>query len=277
MEVPMKHEHRTDKKVGARDGELSDREPAAAGPAVGQGIPQDNQSAGDKGWGSGETPPSRTREFSFDDRRVRTVLKDGQPWFVAKDVCAILEIVNPRDAIASLDDDEKGVAESYTIRGIQTLNVVSESGLFSLVFKSHKPQAKIFRRWVTGEVLPSIRNTGRYEREVEPVRYRSTAADPVQVMLPGHGRFVVVSSAGQTPHIHQTPATVVFQEIGEADCLILAHWLKVIEGLWHRVQHIGSGGVDPQGGFSITTLGETILQGGRISERYLHCYDQPQE
>ena len=68
--------------------------------------------------------------FSFENRAVRTVLRGGEPWFVAKDVCHILEITNHRDAIAQLDEDEKGVGSSDTLGGRQELGVVNESGLY---------------------------------------------------------------------------------------------------------------------------------------------------
>ena len=93
---------------------------------------------------------------------IRTVLLDGEPWFVAADVCRALEIKNNRDAIARLDDDEKGVALTDTPGGMQEVSVVSEAGLYSLVLGSRKPEAKLFKRWVTHDVIPAIRKTGMY-------------------------------------------------------------------------------------------------------------------
>ena len=93
---------------------------------------------------------------------VRTLVVDGEPGFIAVDVCAILSIRNSRDAIARLDDDEKGVASTDTLGGAQEMAYVTESGLYSLVFTSRKQEAKAFKRWVTSEVLPAIRKTGSY-------------------------------------------------------------------------------------------------------------------
>lgn len=93
---------------------------------------------------------------------VRTTMIDGNPWFVAKDVCECLEIRNSRDAITGLDDDEKGVANIDTLGGDQRMLTINESGLYSLVLRSRKPEAKTFKRWITHEVLPSIRKTGGY-------------------------------------------------------------------------------------------------------------------
>lgn len=93
---------------------------------------------------------------------VRIVTKDNQPWFVAADVCKALEISNSRDAIGRLDDDEKGVALTDTLGGKQNLRVISESGLYTITLSSRKPEAKQFKRWITHDVIPTIRKTGGY-------------------------------------------------------------------------------------------------------------------
>ena len=93
---------------------------------------------------------------------VRTVLQDGQPWFVALDVCNALGIKNNRDALTRLDEDEKGVGLTDTNGGRQEVVIINEPGLYSLVLRSRKPEAKAFKRWITHEVIPSIRRTGSY-------------------------------------------------------------------------------------------------------------------
>lgn len=100
--------------------------------------------------------------YQFDEAPVRIVMIAGDPYFVANDICAALALANPRKAVADLDDDEKGVTISDTLGGRQEMNVVSESGMYSLIFRSRKPEAKRFRKWVTSEVLPSLRKTGKY-------------------------------------------------------------------------------------------------------------------
>lgn len=100
--------------------------------------------------------------FNFEQRDVRIVERAGEPWFVAKDVCDVLGLTNPRDAIGALDDDEKGVAKTDTLGGKQGMNIISESGVYALIFRSNKADARRFRKWVTAEVLPEIRRTGRY-------------------------------------------------------------------------------------------------------------------
>ncbi len=94
---------------------------------------------------------------------VRTVDIDGEPWLVGKDVARALGYSNPRDALAKhVDDEDKGVSQIATPSGIQEMTIINESGLYSLVLGSRKPEAKAFKRWITHEVIPSIRKTGSY-------------------------------------------------------------------------------------------------------------------
>lgn len=97
--------------------------------------------------------------FDYNGSAVRTVNKDGEIWFVAKDVCDVLELTNPTVAIETLDDDER----SKFLLGRQgEANIINESGVYSLIFRSNKPEAKKFRKWVTGTVLPQIKRTGSF-------------------------------------------------------------------------------------------------------------------
>ena len=98
---------------------------------------------------------------------IRTTIQNGEPWFVAADVCKALDITQNRNAVARLDDDEKGVRLTDTLGGKQKLTVVNEAGLYSLVLGSRKPEAKAFKRWITHEVLPTIRRTGGYVNSAE--------------------------------------------------------------------------------------------------------------
>ena len=94
---------------------------------------------------------------------IRTVELDGEPWLVGKDVAEALGYTNPRKALADhVDDEDKGVTKCYTPGGEQDMTIINESGLYSLVLSSKLPTARKFRRWVTSEVLPSIRKTGGY-------------------------------------------------------------------------------------------------------------------
>lgn len=97
---------------------------------------------------------------------VRILLQDDKPWFVAKDVCDCLDLSNSRRALSRLDDDEKGVTLSNTPGGKQEMAAVNEYGLYSLVLSSRKPEAKEFKRWITHEVLPSLRKYGTYSMDI---------------------------------------------------------------------------------------------------------------
>lgn len=98
--------------------------------------------------------------FCFESQSVRVVEKNGDPWFVAKDVCDVLGYQNPSKTLSDhLDDDERS---NVSLGRQGKANVISESGLYTLIIRSNKPQAKPFRRWVTKEVLPQIRRTGSY-------------------------------------------------------------------------------------------------------------------
>lgn len=99
---------------------------------------------------------------SIDFGQIRALMRDGEPWFVAADVCRVLDIVQNRNAVARLDDDEKGVCLMDTLGGKQEMTIINEPGLYSLVLGSRKPEARAFKRWVTHEVIPAIRKTGGY-------------------------------------------------------------------------------------------------------------------
>lgn len=114
--------------------------------------------------------------FNYEETPVRVVDKDGAPWWVLADVCRVLELSNPSKVAARLDDDEKntvhltdGILDNpnpelgYSRRGNPNMTIINESGLYKVILRSDKPEAKKFTRWVTHEVLPSIRKTGSYQ------------------------------------------------------------------------------------------------------------------
>lgn len=102
--------------------------------------------------------------FLFEGEHLVRVVKtgDSEPWFVAADICRVLDIKQPTRAVENLDEDEKGVSITHTPGGDQEVLIVSESGMYALIFRSRKEAAVRFRKWVTGEVLPMIRRTGSY-------------------------------------------------------------------------------------------------------------------
>jgi prophage antirepressor-like protein len=100
--------------------------------------------------------------FRFESHEVRTLIIDGNPWFIAKDICNVLGIGT--EQTRRLDDDEKGLRKVQTPGGEQEMLIINESGLYTLILRSNKPAAKPFRKWVTAEVLPAIRKTGCYRQ-----------------------------------------------------------------------------------------------------------------
>ena len=93
---------------------------------------------------------------------VRIIEQDGEPWFVAKDVCKILELSDVSMSVRTLDDDEKLIQKLFVSGQNRDVTTISESGLYALIMRSNKPQAKTFRKWVTSVVIPSIRKHGAY-------------------------------------------------------------------------------------------------------------------
>jgi prophage antirepressor-like protein len=116
-------------------------------------------------------------DFTFEHHEIRTVIRNGEPWFIATDVCKALELSNPSKAVASLDDDEKQLFSGDSNlklgsagNGAQSMIIINESGLYTLILRCRDAvkQGTLpwrFRKWVTNDVLPSIRKTGRYQIE----------------------------------------------------------------------------------------------------------------
>lgn len=103
------------------------------------------------------------KNFSFEDRQIRALTIEGEPYFVGKDVAEVLGYSNSRKAIADhVDSEDKGVTKCYTLGGTQQTTIINESGLYSLILSSKLPDAKKFKHWVTSEVLPTIRKHGAY-------------------------------------------------------------------------------------------------------------------
>ena len=205
-------------------------------------------------------------EHFFQNRRVRTIARDGETWFFAADVCEVLEHTNPRKAIDRLDPDEKGVTSGYTLGGTQTVNVINECGLYALVLTSRKPEARNFRRWVTGEVLPAIRRTGSYFPS------RGQADEDSPIVLPRSDmpiRYIIMAAPGHPPHIRQMRWETAMAEWTSLDCEGLCYALKAIEVWWQKVQLKESGGVDPAGGFALARLERAITDGAWTADQYL--------
>lgn len=119
--------------------------------------------------------------YQFDQEPVRVVMIGDAPWWVANDIAKVLGYRMASDMTRNLDDDERGTHIVRTPSGDQEMNVISESGLFKSILKSRKPEAKRFTKWVTSEVLPSIRRTGRYELFDTPPQLPSPALQDAEL------------------------------------------------------------------------------------------------
>ena len=260
-----------------RAGRRSQRRGATESRHVSEGeINQSDQMDGKVGpEGDGPSLLSAS-EFDFKGRTVRTVTRDGETWFVAADICAVLQHSNPTRAVERLDDDERGLTTIQAHPGNdQIVNVVSESGLYALIFSSRKPEAKVFRRWVTGVVIPSIRRTGAYRLDgtgqSEPKRLGWT------VGIPGRGRFVVHARSSGDVRVHETSGTEAKAEFTALDCQIMACACLQIGNLWQRVQELRAAGRDPSDGFAFEQLDQAILSGARIGRQYFYSHDKPDQ
>ena len=158
-------------------------------------------------------------EFVFNAMPVRVVQVTGEPWFVAADVCAVLGLGNVSMALERLDDDEKGVSSIDTLGGAQQMTVINESGLYSLVLGSRKPEAKPFKKWVTAEVLPSIRKTGVYALGQSAIPQTYAQA------LRAHADAVEAKEQAQKQLALAAPKAEALDRIAQADgdmCITLA-------------------------------------------------------
>jgi prophage antirepressor-like protein len=117
--------------------------------------------------------------FIFEDQLVRTVSRENAPWFVGRDVCHVLDIKNESHALARLDDDERAEVAISDPSGSKKAIIVSEPGVFRLIFTSRKPEAERFKRWLAHEVLPSLRRSGRFETAADEPQPITGEAVPI--------------------------------------------------------------------------------------------------
>ena len=140
------------------------------------------------------TIQSQFSTFNFESNSIRTLVINNEPWFVAKDVCDTLKISNVSDALLKLDDDEKatiGLTDSQAGNGAQSISIISESGMYTLILRCRDAVKKgsiphRFRKWVTAEVLPTIRKTGKYESKTS-VNDRTGLRNAVNMLVSKKG------------------------------------------------------------------------------------------
>jgi prophage antirepressor-like protein len=237
-------------------------------------------------------------QFDFDGAQVRVISIDGAPWFVAADVCRALNLLADKGTFAhhleKLDEDEKqrinrasippttlrsngGVGEHPETKvGLHddgpAIWVISESGLYLLMMRS-RDATKLgtvpyrFRRWVTRDVLPTIRMTGSYGQT-------SITGETVTFSLAKPARYVVMVSPGELPHIRKTPKDKLLDEWSGLDTEILANHMRTVDALWQKTQLVRSVGDDPAGSLLYKRLGKAISDGRRIADECLDSFRQ---
>tara|TARA_R110002126_G_scaffold290458_1_gene447455 strand:+ start:688 stop:1509 length:822 start_codon:yes stop_codon:yes gene_type:complete len=168
--------------------------------------------------------------FDFEEQAVRVVMRDDDPWFVAADVCRVLELGNPSQALTRLDEDEVTLITNEGNH--RPTNVINESGLYALVLTSRKEQAKRFRKWITAEVLPAIRKFGRYDHQLPeptsstgdiagvPIREAELWLQMVREARLSRGTRAAVSIWDRSPLPRLTPVSTAAVDPAEgSDCL----------------------------------------------------------
>ena len=208
---------------------------------------------------------TETTLFHFGESPVRVAVTDGHYLFVVADLCAALQHSDPSKAIERLDEDEKGAITVRTLGGPQAVNVVNESGLYSLVLSSRKALAKRFKRWVTHEVLPSIRRTGSYSLP--------GAEQPAPILANGGPEFrrIVTMVVGRRVYSYEQPAEMLMTEIEEIGGRLMALGLSMAELHLLEVEQTVAMGMSVEGTAALNQLGTTIRSGALIAKRWLRA------
>jgi prophage antirepressor-like protein len=187
--------------------------------------------------------------FVFDEHKLRHTLIDGEPWFVAADVCTILGYTNARKAVSDhVDSEDKGVTKRDTLGGSQRQTIVNESGLYALIFGSTLPKAKEFKRWVTREVLPQIRRTGQFAIDIpmltiQPTKYRREFPEEFYRHICRLKGKLMPDDLAAEPWLAQATANVIYQRLVE-NLWKAIQWINPVVGRWRKRkihQHITDG------------------------------------
>ena len=201
-------------------------------------------------------------QHDFQGTGIRAFTKEGRSWFVAADVCAVLAHTDPSKAVSRLEEDERSATIVRTPGGPQTLNIINESGLYTLILTSRKPRAKAFRRWVTNEVLPSLRRSG--SGEPEPL-----AEGEVYVRVASPGSYLVIATPGSPTRVERNPFRTTARDLNAGDLRALSLTVGAIACLWRRYRDLTDSGMPTQQGFSRHTLEALLLQAEDMAQHYL--------
>jgi hypothetical protein len=207
---------------------------------------------------------------------LRSIHDDGcMTWFVGPDACSMLEIENGPNAIARLDDDERAYAIIQTPGGPQLVNVVNESGLYRLIIASRKPEAKAFRQWLFGEVLPSIRRTGGYQMGGGHAGPNGQRGLTVSIPDPrAAGVYVVTIMPDMSIHVRRADFPSLVAEVDPIDRQIMASALTTIAAYWHKVELLRSMGSGTDEGLARGALENAIREGNRVARHFLYMFLQ---
>jgi prophage antirepressor-like protein len=171
--------------------------------------------------------------FKFKEHSVRTVDLNGEIWFVAADVCKALGLDNTTKALIPLDDDETALTRIQGIPGKGEVNLVSESGLYNVIFTSRKPESRLFKRWVTHDVLPEIRKTGQYGTPRQP---QIGATERPAMFVPEPGIWTVIVANDRSFRIHPETIEHVCAEMSLFDLQTVSFSILGISALWEKMQ-----------------------------------------
>ena len=286
QKTARRSEARTDRElaeVGGRETQSNQLSSAAAGdPAVDQ--------------------PSRFLFHQFEGQSLRILLKKGDPWFVVADSCRALNLRPHKGSyvrhIAKLDKDEKAqVSRDAILNATPRLKggwsrrapqafastsepadplenengpnawVVSESGLYTIILRSRAATTPgtlphRFRRWITGEVLPSIRRTGSYSRPSDkPNRLGVEFSDP--------GRYVTMVVPGLATHTQHYRLEALLDDVAENEAVLMALTMRMVEAWWHKAEHLAAIGLETRGSFAAAGLERAIREGATLADRLL--------
>jgi prophage antirepressor-like protein len=174
----------------------------------------------------GERMSKELQVFKFNESDVRAVTINGEPWFVLKDICDVLGLGSPHKVSDRIDNDERSqIPVTDSIGRRQDTTIINESGFYNVILRSDKPEAKAFKKWVTSEVLPSIRKTGSYslipKNFSEALRLAADQAEQIEqqkqaleLAAPKVEYFDAVASSKTAVHMNEVAKTIDFQGIG---------------------------------------------------------------
>ena len=210
--------------------------------------------------------------FNFKENQVRTLLLDEKPWFIGKDIAESLGYKNTRDAIATHvheEDKRSTVVKHDTASGSSKATIINESGMYALVFGSKLEAAKEFKRWVTSEVLPAIRKTGKYEAQ-KPYQLTIVDLEKADALIERHG--------GHDAYSRQLIRDRALNIVGESTKLLGDPEFKTVAALYpHRkdISKIGkkAAKLARQNGIELSTVVKYV----NGEQRRVKCYSRGQE